>query len=654
MIKQLFISCLFMVTSLLHAQNPAQTVIEQLIEDQIFSAEEEIDVESLVQELEYFSQYPINLNATSAEELSRLYLLNDFQIRSLLDYRKKMGQIISVYELSYIFGFNEDLVIKIQPFVYIGPKNLADSFSFKPELKNSSGELLLRTGYRTSSPDNYDVHLPEMYTRYIYKLNRHINAGILAENDLNEPLNNYGFDHYSGFVEISELKYTDKIVLGEYRIRLGQGLLIWNGFSPGKTSETGSLRKKSPTLLSNTSKNEFNFLRGAACVLKYKNISLTVFSSMQNRDGNIDTVNGETGLSTIYNTGYHRTASELENKNSFNEITYGTSLKFKTSNMQLGLNSLGMHYNLPVLQSFEPYKTKSFFGTNYLGWSADYSLLLQQIQVYGETAVQNQHAASVNGINFMPVSALNIGVVYRYYPAAYYTPYPGAFSETGKVQNEEGIFIGMNWSLPKGFQISAFTDRFTSPWLSYTADGIARGYHYDYKLIYQPTQALKIEIKYRLKAKMKNFSQPEQPTNSLMPEERENLKLQASYMLSEKLNMKTRFEWCKGNVTSISNSNGYLLFQDVNFKPDSKHKITARYAFFTVPDYSARIYAYENDVLYGFSVPAYYGNGWRAYILYQHNLNKTFSLWFKYEHTEYFDKETVNKNGVKFQTILKF
>ena len=59
----------------------------------------------IIEDLEGFIENPININATTASELSRLYILNDVQINKLLEYLTNYGPAYSIFELKTIDGF---------------------------------------------------------------------------------------------------------------------------------------------------------------------------------------------------------------------------------------------------------------------------------------------------------------------------------------------------------------------------------------------------------------------------------------------------------------------------------------------------------------------------------------------------------------------
>jgi hypothetical protein len=51
---------------------------------------------------------------------------------------------------------------------------------------------------------------------------------------------------------------------------------------------------------------------------------------------------------------------------------------------------------------------------------------------------------------------------------------------------------------------------------------------------------------------------------------------------------------------------------------------------FDTDSYDTRIYTFESNALYVFSVPAYYYEGSRAYVMARYSFLKHFDLWVKY------------------------
>ena len=66
---------------------------------------------------------------------------------------------------------------------------------------------------------------------------------------------------------------------------------------------------------------------------------------------------------------------------------------------------------------------------------------------------------------------------------------------------------------------------------------------------------------------------------------------------------------------------------------------------FSTQDYNTRVYTYENDVPYAFSIPSFFGSGQRWYLMFRYDINKSLSLWIRIARTIYFNKETIGTSN---------
>ena len=103
--------------------------------------------------------------------------------------------------------------------------------------------------------------------------------------------------------------------------------------------------------------------------------------------------------------------------------------------------------------------------------------------------------------------------------------------------------------------------------------------------------------------------------------------------------MKTRAQFStyqiEGNVTK-----GMIILHDIHADL-GKLALTARYAIFDTQDFDNRQYVYERDVWLAYSLPAYYGTGLRSFILVEYAFSKQVTLWLRYAHTRYTDRDAI-------------
>jgi len=226
----------------------AERNLETLIESIVENIEEETSVTAIAEDLYELAENPLNINATSSAELSKLYVLDEIQIQNLLRYISEYGPAYSIFELNTIDGFNPNLLMKIQPFIQFG-EEVKEPESLGESIRRGRQELLVRALGTTQVPDGYqereDNSVPyegnrfRYYTRYRFRAGDKLSAGFTAEKDPGEAFfgysNKHGFDYYSGHISTSLNSVFENITVGDFLVRSGQGLVVWQGFAPGKS-----------------------------------------------------------------------------------------------------------------------------------------------------------------------------------------------------------------------------------------------------------------------------------------------------------------------------------------------------------------------------------------------------------------------------------
>ena len=87
---------------------------------------------------------------------------------------------------------------------------------------------------------------------------------------------------------------------------------------------------------------------------------------------------------------------------------------------------------------------------------------------------------------------------------------------------------------------------------------------------------------------------------------------------------------------------GLLLYQDLAVNCwKERISIHARIAYFNTDRYDERLYAYEDDVYYAFTIGSYYYQGIRGYLVLRFKY-RFFALWLRIGQTYYLDRQVVS------------
>ncbi len=665
-----------------------QSDVQNLVESIMEGAEGEQDPAIIAEDLNFYLNHPLDLNMASAEDLSRLHILNPFQINSLQDYKRKNGPLLSIYELPLVYGFSVDLAEKLQPFVRISESSRTDGprhLNAKEMLRGGRHELLTRSGKVMEQQQGY-AGFPDslagvnpnkrylgsdlkLYSRYRFRYGDHLSVGWTMENDPGEELfsgsNPYGFDFNSMHLFLSGTKWIDRLAIGDYKVRYGQGLIAWTGFTLNKSSMVMKMMKNIHQIDPYTSKNENLYFRGLAMEKKLGAFRGSFFYSNKNIDANILDLPASEGLvvSSLIETGYHRLPRELKDEDAMNEKVIGGSLSWNNPFLRISLNGIKSVFNGELRKGARLYQMHDFSGNRNANLSFDYRVSLGRFYLFGEEALsRGGGTAFLNGLYGQLTSEMGVVLLHRLYDKRYHALYSGAFSENTENQNESGLYMGMQVDLLPSLRLKGYMDAYRFPWLSYLTDGPSEGWDLMMDVEYEFSKRSTLNLRFRRGEDMKNHLPSGQKLASLKANRKTNVRCHWQYHLNEKILLKNRIEkvfFCSSEKTS-----GIMFYQDIGFKPDNGPLgLDFRYAVFDTDSYKSRIYAYENDVLYAFSVPAYYGKGYRTYINLKYRYKNT-DWWLKLARTGYTDRKTVgtglnqingnSKTDLRIQVRLRF
>ena len=681
----LFFSFIFLFPVYSLAQTPAtvaHTAEQQLENNTENNQDIEPEDDAYLQRLQQFIKDPINLNEADEAALQELHLLTPLQIRQFILYRKLLGKFISIYELQAIPQWTTTVIQKIRPYITVSTKsNLLNSL--KDRLHNGEHSILLRIsqvperskGYLlndTAATNFYAGSPQKILFRYKYAFKHLLQYGIVAEKDAGEQFfkgqQKQGFDFYSAHLFLQHSGIIHTLALGDYTVNLAQGLTQWQSLAFKKTAEVMNVKREGAVLRPYNSAGEINFHRGLGITLSKAQWQATIFVSYKKIDGNFvrDTIQQEDFISSLQNSGYHRTATEAADKGIQRQLAFGGNFSYQYKQLHMGINGIRYKFKLPLVRPPDPYNKYALNGRSFGNYSFDYSYTYRNLHVFGEAAFNaNFDKAVIQGLLLSVSAFADMSLVYRNISKAYQSLYTNAFTEASYPNNETGLYAGITIRPNVIWRIDAYADMYKFPWLKYRVDAPAAGKDYLVQVTYKPNKQLEIYSRYRTENKPINNNPDAQILSTVASLPRQNWRTQVIYAISRALTFRSRVEIVWNDKKSVVPEQGFLAAADLLFNPLLKpYSGNLRLQYFDTEGYNSRLYSYENDVLYNFSIPVFYDKGYRYYINIHYDVNKKLALWIRWAQTIYNGKSYIgsgldeiqadHKSEIKLQVGYQF
>ena len=672
----LFTCCCIGITQAQEIPESSEQKLENLTEN--LDAETEDD--SYLLDLEKFRKHPINLNTVDGDELRELKILSGLQIAGFLYYRNLLGKFLDLYELQAIPAWDIATINKLLPYVTIGnPVSLKEEL--RKRIRDGDQGLLFRysqilqksSGFDHSTPGTKYMGSPQkLFLRYRYVYKNLLQYGLVADKDAGEQLfkgtQKRGFDFYSFHYFVRKTGKIEALALGDFTVNLGQGLIQWQNLAFKKSVDVIGIKRQSAVLRPYNSAGEINFHRGAGITLMIKKMETTFFASIRKLSANFvaDTISKEDYISSFLTSGYHRTASEIADRNILKQTTVGGNIKYRTERMQIGFNGIAYWFSLPVLKRDEPYNLFAISGKNWFNMSIDYSYTFKNVHFFGEIAEdKNKNPAFINGLMISVDPRVDLSILQRTISKKFQSINGYAFTENTYPTNEKGWYAGISIRPVPYLRLDAYADFYQFPWLKYQVDAPSFGNDFLVQATYSPNKQTEVYLKYKYETKQFNQTGNNAVTNCLVTIPKQNLRIQIQNKINPSFTLRSRAELQWYDKGSTSQSNGFLTFFDIIFKPLLKpYSGNLRLQYFETDDYNSRIYAYENDVLYFFSIPLFYEKGYRYYLNLNYDLSKKISFWLKWSQTFYPERKSIGSgldeiNGnrrseIKIQGLIMF
>ncbi|MBP5547590.1 MAG: hypothetical protein J6X58_01710 [Bacteroidales bacterium] len=690
--KSIIILIFLFATYHIQAQSNIESLLHELIEQWADQNEEEDVPDDMIEILQDLMDNPVNINDTSSDILYGIPFLSDYQRAAIKAYIAQNGPMQSLSELHLINGFDSLDIRLLNHLVTVKKPNEKKS-SLANMIKN--GHSNLRMGGKSMFPKsrgyNEDIYVGSplrLYFRYNFKYHDNISFQLSGDKDPGEAIrfanvngaSQMGFDHYGYHLMISDFGFIKRAIVGKYNLQFGQGATLWSGFAPWMTVSM-PLRRYGQGIRPSSAMCEFGYLRGAAATFNVipEKLEMTLFYSNVNRDAtekeNDTLYEAEEIFQSFYNSGYHRTNTEIAKKGRINEQLFGTNIRYKNRSLQIGATAVRTLLGSEIVPADYIYNTFAFKGKDNFNYGIDMTWRYRRMILFGEASSSLMRCrtestekpfpiTSVAGMQLQLNSDNMISIALRHSSPTYQNLYANIIGQSSKAQNEQGITLFINTKPLTTTRLQSSVDLFRFPWMKYRVYSPSSGVDYRTTLTTTVATNTLLSVQYRSRYTQRNSDGQEYAIENTT---RRQLALSLDYTPDNTWRITSRvlLSWfdCDDHIPQ----NGIMIIQDVAYKTIIVNKplsMNCRLSIFDITGYDARIFSYENDLMYENSVPMFNGRGIRCYYVCRYEFTPSLSAGIKYSVSFYPEQETLGsgydlingnaKHEVKAQLRLKF
>ena len=575
----------------IHAESFSLDEILEDIYNQL-SEDGEVPMEDIQEELMEIAENPIDLNHTTADELSRLYFLSDEQIDAILLYQYK-HPFNDIYELQLIDCLKDYEIRNLLPFVEVEAKGerlevKGKNLYFREVFHYAKHEITLRTDARNI--EDYEGYPMYGKLRYRFNYQNRVMAGVTIGRTQGTTWENID---YGGFVELRDMGPMKRVVAGNYQASFGYGLVVGSPFKRGKTAYIQSTSTTEEGLKKfgsvGDSYNYFHGIGATAQVSKWADVS--AFYSLR------------------------------EGKEEWKHVV-GVNATGRWKQLKVGMTAveeIRQPTPDPSLKGGELLSTHAVMGMN-ARWNWG------KVDIWGEVAGSKGEQwgiGGIAGIRYTPISDLNLRAIYRYYSSEFDNAYANALCSWTRMKDEHGGYVGIEYNRLSNWQLSAFGDVWKS------------GFETMIQTDFVPQKDYRMHMRFRVKRKDKKDTY--------------SLRWNMVYKVDQ-WKMKTQAD---GNLVYVNSglSYGWSVLQDVEYRfAEVPIVLQLRAQAFDARKWDNRVYIYENDVLYAYAIPFVYGMGGRLWLNARYKINDTFSVYLRVSETIYQQAWAIEHNKKSTRT----
>jgi len=613
----------------------------------ILALSDDIDPSALLEELAGLKESPVHINSGDENEISRLFFLTDFQVLVLADHVRKSGNVMTIYEIALLPAFDRSTVMLMAPYISLQPASLNTGKDF------GRTQATLTTSARFNPGENETEGV-----RSLLKINherKHLGFGLTAENDPGEPFgftDRYGTDFLSGYVEFKPNGLIKRVIIGDFALRTGEGLVFNSSQWMSSWLSSPSFMSGRSTATPYSSTEENSFFRGISLTLGTINAGAVLFASANKIDARLLFEDDSTasGVSNLVRGGLHITESQQEAHNSLKETVAGLHCTAGADKIRGGVTASASWFSLPFRPDRDkPENLNAFEGDRLLNLGANLRAGTGPVLLFAEAGLSLPGSwAATAGLRAKPTGRATFNLLARHFSPDYHAFHSGAYKAGSGSGNETGLAASVHLEAARHLFVTAAVDHYRIPAPRYRSSSPSYGSRTEIKGEYLPRDDISLRVAYS--SSSREYDAPsETGAASSVTHIRQQLGFVMDYDPVTGLHLTTRASL---SLISPAEERGYLLCQDFSYSfRRVPLRLWFRYALCSTEGWDSRLYAWENDLLSSFSVPALYGEMTRSFIMISWKPAERIEARLKYA---YSDSGGGLKQEVKGQVCIRF
>jgi hypothetical protein len=648
----------------------------QLLMDHYGFEWQEDDVDDFIFRLTDIASSPYPVRGLDSQKLAELMFLTEITISEILNWKDKSelltldnlaySQILNYVELellTYFVTFESSSAIDLDNTTSIKPKFRAPSFytdfKFKTVKPTANGYKKYPPSYlgnKNRLEDKIWVSEPT------YSM--HISRSKLPGENFRYPIQ-IGFSTFHIRIVNPNLKNNHskkfqirEVLIGDYQLRVGHGLIARNGTMRVGTESLSNLSGLLNTPIPYRSSVSGKFMRGIITQLKLSMVEVQLYYSKRSLSA---TPNDERTYFLPGWTSKRTTLSEVERFRNITLFTTGFTGNYQSHiyRYRVNITSTVMNhvFNQPIIKRAGYFNTYAIDRNNSLEHTSFISIN-SRIWAY------SFEYANVNGKNSAFVQRLNInkndvsiGLWHRNYSKGFRTLIGTGPAAMGGSNNEMGIGFWLKYKRSRIQQFQLFMDNYKS--IIPRSNSMMPIYGWEqvvnYSRILGKTSNLELRVRRRSQLTGEIWSDRFE-REYYNRAKSQNISIRATFrqrhgrnvFVHSKFDFNTKIDEVEGRQGS-----GFGISQLIRYSLSTFDLYVSHLVFNTL-NFDHRIFNYEYDLIQSFSIPSFYGNGQRSYVMIHLEPIKQVIIRFKTGYTKYFDRTIIGSGNEQIDSNYRF